>query len=88
MKKIKSAWISLCMLAVLVLTICMPSDVGYAASDYSFIRVLLSTPHNTEAHTITVVGSYTIKEKADYKVTAGKYTVKLNGATVQLVKTA
>ena len=86
MKKIKSAWISLCMLAVLVLTICMPSDVGYAASDYSFIRVLLSTPHNTEAHTITVVGSYTIKEKADYKVTAGKYTVKLNGATVQLVK--
>ena len=86
MKKIKSAWISLCMLAVLVLTICMPSDVGYAASDYSFIRVLLSTPHNTAAHTITVAGSYTIKEKADYKVTAGKYTVKLNGATVQLVK--
>ena len=86
MKRLKSALMSVCMLAALLLAAFMPAGAAMAAADYSFIRVLLSTPHNTNPVTITVNGSYTIKEKPDYTVSSGKYTVKLSGSTVQLEK--
>ena len=86
MKRLKPALMSVCMLAAMLLAVFMPAGAAMAAADYSFIRVLLSTPHSTADIDITVNGSYTIKEKPDYKVTNGKYTVKLSGATVQLVK--
>ena len=86
MKRLKPALMSVCMLAAMILAVFMPAGTAMAAADYSFIRVLLSTPHSTADIDITVNGSYTIKEKPDYKVTNGKYTVKLSGATVQLVK--
>ncbi len=86
MKRLKPALMSVCMLAAMLLAVFMPAGAAMAAADYSFIRVLLSTSHSTADIDITVNGSYTIKEKPDYKVTNGKYTVKLSGATVQLVK--
>ena len=86
MKRLKPALMSVCMLAAMLLAVFMPAGAAMAAADYSFIRVLLSTPHSTADIDITVNGSYTIKEKPDYKVINGKYTVKLSGATVQLVK--
>ena len=86
MKRIKSALMSVCMLAAVLLAAFMPAGAAMAAADYSFIRVLLSTPHNTDPIKIAVKGSYTIKEKPDYVVTAGDYIVKLSGSTVQLEK--
>ena len=86
MKRLKSALMSVCMLVALLLAAFMPAGTAMAAADYSFIRVLISTPNNTNPINITVKGSYTIKEKPDYKVSNGTYTVKLSGATVQLVK--
>ena len=86
MKRLKSALMSVCMLAAVLLAAFMPAGAAMAAADYSFIRVLLSTPHNTDPIKIAVKGSYTIKEKPDYVVTAGDYIVKLSGSTVQLEK--
>ena len=82
MKRLKSALMSVCMLAAVLLAAFMPAGAAMAAADYSFIRVLLSTPHNTDPIKIAVKGSYTIKEKPDYVVTAGDYIVKLSGLSL------
>ncbi len=66
-------------IAVIMLTV-FPTEVAFAASDYSYIKVKLSSMGSVTSVNFTVNGEYYIKENPYYTLVRGKtYTVKVSG---------
>lgn len=71
--------------ALIVLSV-LPTEVAEAASDYSYIKVKLSSMGSVTSAKFTVNGEYYIKENPYYTLVRGKtYTVKKSGSGVALV---
>ncbi len=72
-------------LAVLFVSV-FPTGTAYAASDYSYIKVKLSSMGSVTNVKFTVNGDYYIKENPYYTLVRGKtYTIKSSGSGVALV---